>query len=353
LDDFKRVAFLVSLALLLAAGNASALPLEDFQPHPSSDEFYSEQWSVSVWAENKCYVHVQFVVSNLGMGDKKGAFKVEVTAPDEVRYSGKSKVGSDWSAESDRFRIIFGKARFEQKGKEFDLQADTESMSVTLHIKSLMEGWNPGNGKPIYEDANGRYGFAYLTPRASFSGELKMNGKTIPISGIGLIDHSWTTIAPHKLAKRWAKIKFFSGDTTLLFTGFASPNTTEPLDKGWIFLAKGNERLLATSIYRVKFGDMMTDVKTKSRYAVPRLIEISAEQSGRLATIVLKTKKLLRRKNILDDLSELERFVVSRISEPVDYTFNGDVHIAISEAQPSNDMTMDRNSDYVFQYINP
>ncbi len=348
----------VLTGLWLLATPAFALPLGDYQPHLASDEFYTEQWSSSVWAENGFYVHVQFVVSNIGLGDKKGAVKVEVTTPRMKRLATKIKVGDDWRFAKDRFALDFEGSVIEKRGDALYIKAGDGDLSTELTITSLTPGFNPAAGGHLYEK-NGVYDMVLLAPRAAFKGVMTIKGKSLPIVGTGLVDHSWTTIPPHKLARRWLKFKFFSGDTTALFTGFATDQAgPQGLDRGWIWLGQKERTLFATLNPKVTFKGAVQDSKSKNKYKLPKMVTISSEKDGCKLEVTLRQKKLLRRKDVLDDLSKLESFVVARVSEPIDYTFNGDFQFTltlppVTEGGEAETIVIKENRDYVMQLINP
>ncbi len=340
------------LSVFVAFAQAAELPLEAYNPHLMKDEFYSEQWSASIWAENGYYVHVQFAISNIGMGDHKGVVKVEVTHPDEKREGAYLRVNGDWNYEKEVFKLNFNGNVWEKQGEKFHVKAGDDDINTELTLTVESDPWRPGGKRGFYRRGKNIYDSVLLAPRMKAEGVLNLKGKKLAIKGQGLWDHSFSNIAPHKLAKRWLKFKYYDGDFTMLFTGLAEPSSGKDINRSWIWMGKGDKTLFHAMNPKVKYADE----KEEGKYKVPQKILIRTKSGKRSLGVDIRQKKLLRRKDALMNLSKVERFVVERFAAPIDYTFNGDFLIQLSV--PGKDggepkvIKIKGNSDYVMQYLN-
>ncbi len=341
------------LAAYRTAIAAETLPLSDYQPHLRSGEFYSEQWSASVWSNNSYYVHVQFLISNIGLGDHKGAVKIETTLPDQSRDSRKYRADKNWKSADDIFRLQFAEHTIEQSAGVIKIKAGDAEFGTELTIKPLVSGWKPGIGTQFVKTAEGDYDYFLLVPRAEISGVLRRNGESIAIKGFGFMDHSYSDVAPHKLAKRWLKMKFFTEDGyTLLFVGLASPSSKDDLTNCWLWFGKNEQTLFRSSSVAVKFAAMENDAASNGRYRIPAKIHLRATADGRTFGLDLSKQSLRRHKDMLEGLSSAERFVVERFSKPIDYTFSGSYFIQLDDPASSKSVKVKGRSDYIMQYLN-
>lgn len=354
----KRFAILIALsAASLISSFASAAPADAYDskfygPTKSSSEFYAEQWSASFWCEDGTYAHFQFAVSNMGIGDGKGGGKIEITTVDGRRLQSKKDFGKAWKSGKENFSLSADGWKFEKTEKGFAFVGGDDKININAAAAPLVAAWRPADF-PFYKTGDGFYDYALLAPRASFAGSLKFDGETRDVKGIGFIDRSSADIAPHKLAKRWLKFRFFSGDYTCIFAGFAPSDADGPaVYKGWAWLGKGSEKLFSASEIAASYSDFFADKASKAKYELPGKIEISAADGGQKVVAVIVKKKSLKRKEILNDLPFVVRKVAQSFSEPLDFVFNGSFNVKLFGEDGSLKADISDDRDYVMQYIN-
>ena len=110
-------------------GKTKPVGLADFQPHLKDNEAYSESWSHGVWtADGRFMIGVDFVISNISIGDHNGA--ISVVYIDDAGKKTKCKVEYDddeWSWSKDRFALKFGSNT---------LQGDKAGLQISLSCKN-------------------------------------------------------------------------------------------------------------------------------------------------------------------------------------------------------------------------
>ncbi len=354
---FKRFSVLISAAAALIAFFTPAAPVSAYDvslygPAKSSAEFYAEQWSASFWCEDGTYVHFQFAVSNMGIGDGKGGAKIEITAADGARLQTKKDFGSSWKSGKSEFSLSADGWKFEKNADGFKFSGGDDKISVDAAAVALAAAWRPGPF-PFYKNDDGFYDYALLAPRASFTGTVKFAGETREFKGTGFVDRSVADMAPHKLAKRWLKFRFFSGEYACIFAGFAPPDAKgNAVYKGYLWLGKGSETLFSGTDVSASFSDFFIDKASKSRYELPSKIEISVASGDKRVAAALSKKKLLKRKEILKDLPFAVRKIAQSFSEPLDFVFSGSFEIKLYGADGSIRAEVSDDRDYVMQYIN-
>lgn len=357
LRSLLKAVLLLLVMLNPADANDGKVTLNGLSPdafiaHPSKSSWYSEQWSLSLWADNGYYVHVQFIISNVGMGSGKGAVKVEVTKASGERASRNQNLGDDWQVSSDRFNLKFGSASLSGQGSDWQVTAGDEQIRVDLKLTPLARGFLPGNKGNLASGSHGRYDLVLLAPILSATGTLTIGGEKMTITARGMADHSWTTIRPDRLAKNWLKFKFFTGDLVAIFAGFTTPGSDSVIDRSWLWVAQKSEPILQASNVQVQIVPGFRDTKTKAGYVLPSEVRIVASDATPRGTIRIMTKGLLQRKDMLNNLSWLERAAVGLVSEPIDYVLNGDFTFQI-EKRDKSIVRLTQNNDFVMHFINP
>lgn len=348
----------VVLALILGLFPAAASGSEEsvetlWAAHPSKSSYYTEQWSISVWANNGTYVHVQYLLSNIGIGDQS-ALKIEITEADGKRKSLKKKMKAGITREDEALFLCMGGQCLSARPGAFDLAAQIDDTQVSLHATALAPGFRPG--APLLHDPNGDYDIVLPMPKARFVGQLSQNGRVRPINGLGMVDHSWTTLAPHKLAKRWFRVKTVSASLTCLLTGFARPGSKRDVDVAWLWLSDGISPPFQTRDVTVRFLKTEEDTESKARYLLPNEVLIEAKTPGKHLALHIDNGVRHSRKSILKGLGFFERLVVSSVSEPIDYTYGGEFEFVLHEETPGGppkERRVSESRDYVLQMINP
>lgn len=335
-------------AKVISSAQAKSPAEELWAPHPSDSSYYTEQWSLSFWATDGTYLHAQFISTNLGLGHQS-AVKFETTAADGTRFSKKEKTDEHYEPEGQTYTLRFGKNSLKAEGGRVALHLELGGRTLTLDSRTQSADFKPG--APLVSLKGGSYDIRIISPQSTFSGRLRGEGRETALHGTGMIDHSWTTLAPQKLAKRWFKIKVVDADLTCLLTGLATPESKQDIDVAWIWLKTATGAPFFSRQVRVRFEDSEPDQGNKAHYPLPGLIRIEASAAERLLSIELRPEKMLRRKDILSDLGVFERMIVGAVSRPMDYTYRAQASYHLSGG--GADLRLEKQHNYVLQFINP
>lgn len=336
------------VALLLgtpAASYADTAEEERWRAHPSESLYYTEQWSFSFWAAEGTYVHVQFLSSNLGLRHQS-AVKLEISDAAGATLSKKEKTDEHIEATGDTARLRFG---------ENSLQADKAGLRLRVHVADITLDLTANDqvppfkpGAPLVGTKDGLYDLV-VAPDLGFRATLARQGASRELSGRGMADHSWTTLAPQKLAKHWFKIKLVDEDVTCLMTSFARPGSKRAADVAWLWWRAGGETFVARDV-EVRFLDEKPDADAPD-YRLPGRIRVAGHASGREWTAELVIDSVARKKDILAELGFLERMAVRAVSRPMDYTLNaqGAYHLS----GPDGTKEWKRTQHVVLSFVNP
>ena len=336
------------MVLLVAAPHT--VGAAHLKPAALSDEFYSEQWSLSCWADDGWYYHAQFVVSNFGVGDNKSALKIEATLPDGSRKSHKHEInGYRYSKTKNGETLTFKDGFVSFSNNTIHYSFSVDKARVDLRVQSRFPVYRPLGKKTWHKTSKGSYDFELLAPRATISGTATVAGKQRSVQGWGLVDHSMSNIAPYNLAIRWLKVKYVTPKKSVLIWGFAVPGGNGDINKGFVWYGGNGKNFIASPRPSIFYRDMKK--RDGSGYKLPDHISVKARGKAYDLNVKLQTQKLKRSKDVLKDIGSVAGFVVRRLMNPWDYTIQGDVRVDLTITATGKTITSGGQWDYVLQYI--
>ncbi|HSA24439.1 MAG TPA: hypothetical protein P5076_23465, partial [Myxococcota bacterium] len=225
---------------LSAYGPEQPVGLADLRPHLGDSESYTEQWSHGVWTPDGYFIGVDFVISNLGIGDHKGGFRVELKDPDGKRVECKQDFDDDeWSSAKQGFKLTFGAQELSGDVSGLRLKVRCPKLSADLVFANAGPAVKPGSGGLRVEDdgeVEGTYNIVFTSPRANVTGQVVQAGRTIPIAGPGFCDHSYSDISPEKLARRWFRFKLINPDISIVMAELEATRDLGSAQRGWILV---------------------------------------------------------------------------------------------------------------------
>jgi len=167
------------------------------------------------------------------------------------------------------------------------------------------------------------------SPRAIAKGTFSANGATVELEGVGYAEHLHMNYAQHRQVVSLLSFAGFTDDLTVNFTDFVTAKSFGYRRMPFLAVGKGGKIVLTANQSSVSQANFWTDGQAKAKYRVPRLVKFSYKdpKSGDRVRVRVVAKRRLHRFDVLGRLDSFERFVVERISQPVQYRYLAEVEV--------------------------
>ncbi len=339
-------------------GPFAPVTLEDVQPHYDrpecrSNEFYSEWWSFVFVLEDGYGAYAQFVISNLGPGDGKGAVRADLDLPEGISFhEGDDFPQGQWSYEKDRFALRFGENSVSGPLDALVLRLKNKSFDAEYRLKNVFPPWKPGQGRVQYGDSPTRYyEIQLIAPVAKVEATIRVAGEDEPrrVKGLMYVDHSVATIGMHEQAKRWVRFRSLDPSTAFFLTYIQPPDQYGNQSARYAVLFHDGRAVFQSLDFDLKFGDVRPDPQ-KTGYASPWVIEATGTGSGRFRAAI-KATKMTSREDYLETAGAAKRFILSKFAKPIMYYFD-----AVFAAEVSGDAGTKKyggKGRYYYTIVNP
>ncbi|MBN2493437.1 MAG: hypothetical protein JXR96_02500 [Deltaproteobacteria bacterium] len=334
-------------------GAARPVRIEDFRPHPIDGEGYHEEWSVSIYMQDESYLGVDFVVSNVGFGDRKGAVRAKYRSPSqqETRCIAEYDEG-EWSyRKSGGFRLFYGENRLEGDLEGLRAVVRCRRLSFDLKLVNEVSPLKPGSGVLHFGDGDGQYSMVFPSPRSRVAGTVEVEGKTRTIDGTGHVSHSRTTMYPHKQFRRWFRFKRISRQVSIILAEFETESPYGHARRGWALVLDPKGRMLATARVNFRFEGFIKDDRSEEGYAIPRQVRFVAAEGESQVRGTLRMTGLKSKSDPTSDLSPAMRTFIRHFTRPADYRIRCDYAIDVKTA--GDERRFQGKGDYQFMYVNP
>jgi hypothetical protein len=295
---------------LRALGLAAALSLPTagvagaaLQPTPSPSDNYGESFTFIGDLDDGTFVLVQLSVTNLGPGSRTGICRATVLKPGQRAWQPQKKVGgNEWRYDEATGTLHVGECSARTGGGTTRVEAPLDGGRVVL---AYAQELRPASQEDV-EVASARYrhevtlAFSRLTATVQ-----RPKAAEQTFTGGGYADHSRSTIAPAKLARRWVRFRALRGDERLVLLAregqdgefgpvYAWEEGTQPRPLEHFTLSREGE-------------------KERSAWKV----QLFGGESQ--AAMVLRSTSLLQRSAPVEDLGVLGGLVRPVVGSPVTY----------------------------------
>ncbi|MBW1809314.1 MAG: hypothetical protein JRJ87_14050 [Deltaproteobacteria bacterium] len=335
-------------------GKVKSVGLADFQPHLKDNESYSEAWGHGVWTDDgRFMIGVDFVISNLGIGDHNGAVSVQYV--DDAGKKTKCKVDYDddeWSWSKDRFALKFGSNTVQGDKAGLQISVRCKNLKINLKYENEVEPVKPGSGQLRFGENDGTYNMVFTSPRAKVTGTVIQGNKKTMISGIGYADHSYMDIAPYDQARRWFRFKSIKKDLSVIFAEMETTEEYGKVTRGWAILADSNGKIVVTPRVNFSLDGFIKDTRSSEGYKIPRRVRFVAVEGSTHVTGSMVMTKLKETRDPLAQLGMIKRAIVKRYTKPRDYYISSNVKLRI-RAKDQQDRLLEDAGTYRFYYVNP
>lgn len=298
----RRVTGLMLAAALALPGLVGAGVLE---PTFSTNDRYGESFSFIADTDDGGFVLTQLSVTNIGPGSRTGICRATVLRPGKPLWSPQARVGGkEWSydAATDTLKVGTCSVKATDKGVRVDVALD--GGKVVLDYAQKPAPWSPDGS--VVELGNDRYRHEVLLGASPVKVTLQVpKASEETLVGGGYADHSRSTIAPAKLAKRWVRFRALRGGQRVVLLAREGLEG----DYGPVYLWEdGKAPRLLESFTLGREG-------TKERSAWKA--EFTGDD-GRQA-LALRTTSLLQRSAPVESLGVLGGLVKPMVGSPVTY----------------------------------
>ncbi len=335
------------------SGPPSSVTTRSLVPHLVGDENYYEQYNFEASLDEDVDFYLRMRIANLGPGDGRMEVTVRTRDPEthaRVKYFDKLDRDS-WNYAKGRFSITAGKTRVSGDPSRIRVQGSGGGFSFDLVFTAQAKGWRPGKGRVLLGD-DGYYATSIVFPRAKVEGTVTVKGKVHHLSGWGFATHSHSNVAPYEVARRW--VQFDSHDNEYaIYLRYFMPAEGYPARPVAFLLVTFEDRVVFQG-YQVKVRAEKTKVdrKTDAKYKMPGRIVVDAVAPGQKVHLVLEGTKMYHRSAMLEEAGMVERVVIKRFAEPVDYNYRCKYSLTIdNEGHPP--VTVTGEATYSVNYLNP
>ncbi len=334
-------------------GAQSDCSIEDFKPHLLDDEGYYEEWSHGVWVQDGSFISVDFYISNLGIGDHKGAVKIEYTDKDGQRTKCKMKYDDDqWSYTRDKFAIQFGENKLSGDLDGLELIVKCKHIAMNLNFENITKPYKPGNGKLRLSKNGFFYGKVFTSPRSHVKGHAEIKGKKSMIVGVGQAEHSTTTIYPHKFVRLWFRFQSIDKEYSINIAEMEATSQYASEKNGWVSISDADGKLITTTEAKFQYDAYIEDSRSSPVYRIPRLVKFRAAEGNTTISGTFIMQKLEKVRDPLKDLDAVSRMVVKRFTKPKDYHISCRYQFKI-QAPLMRERTIQGEGTYRLVFANP
>jgi len=342
------------------AGDPEEVTLQDMQPHADAPEnrgnrFYSEWWSVVFRLDGGYNAYVQFLVTNLGLEEGRGAVTAEFKRPGKDRIRDRFETDrKGWSAAEDRFDLAFGPNRLSGPMDALVLHLENESFRADFRLTNLFPPWKPGSGRAQYGRSARRYWMFHLpAPAARVEGTVvvKEDGSTHEVRGLAQVEHQVLSIGTHEQARRMARFRQIGEQEVFLFHDVETPAEYDGAPIRFLVLFQDGKVAFQSLAPEVRASDPYTD-PDRQGYQAPRLLEFRATGGDLRLRGAIRATRMTGREDFLEDSNTMVRFVVAKFAKPVQYYFDGT--FALETLAPDGGKKEVRGKgSYYFTVVNP
>jgi hypothetical protein len=282
---------MVTLTLIgahLCVNDTSASPREPLRFEPLGDESYAETLTLLALLDDRSYLLVQTMLTNGGVGDEKPACRV-LFVPAKGKIAHQVERGGDWSYNKSRAQLKLGSCQLTQEASGLTWHAKTEEITAKISFK----------GKPKLsalpkvkgDDDDEFFSSNIVYPWAQFKVQIKAPklGR-VNQNGVGILNHTRSTMLPPDVAKRWLKIYAFQpaqgeeqAGTPLLIALRKPPENGQA--QGWTW-SQGSKRPRKLSARELKVFTpwLMSDVPKTSSFSIGKESKIQIRKIKTLFT---------------------------------------------------------------------
>jgi len=289
-----------------------------FAFHPAKRPPFTIRIGVTNMGRNKgaAFVHGSIIKAGKGRKAEKTRYRIEENSP-----------AGAWKHGAEPFSLEVGGVRLRGALDGFSLHVETDEITATLEVRSLVPPWRPGTGRVDLAEGEGFEVMVWARAEVLGSIKLKSEKKKVltAVKGHAVVTRILNTASPGLQPRRWVNFKSVKKDHTVLFQAFLPPESRGEKLYGWTLTAIGDKVVAATHALEIKLADFREDHETK----IPWVVTWAGEgvRGGVLARKI---------RGVVDELAKLpalERAVVSRFIRPMTWYLRGRYEVEVGDAK--------------------
>ncbi|AGC41817.1 hypothetical protein MYSTI_00467 [Myxococcus stipitatus DSM 14675] len=310
----RREARLQVLGLLLSLALPTVAAGAALEPTTSPSDHYGESFTFIGDLEDGTFVLVQLSVTNIGPGTGTGICRATVLRPGQRPWTPQKKVGSkEWGYETATSTLRVGTCSARSAGGVTRVEAVLEGGRVELEYAAQVAPQSP-EGSEV-EVGTARYRHEVTLAFSPLKATVQPpKSASVAQAGGGYADHTRSTIAPAKLARRWVRFRALRGEDRLVLLAREGQDGEFGPVYSW---AEGNTPHLMESFTLSRQG-----AKEKSAWTV----DVFGGDGAK--AMVLRSTSLLQRSAPVEGLGVLGGLVKPVVGSPVTY-----LHRAVLERE--------------------
>lgn len=300
-----------------------------------SNKFYAEQYSFAFKPDDGYGFWFQIVLTNMGVANGRAALRVDFTPKGEKEILTKAAfTREEWSysVEGDQVTLKLGENTFSGDGMTWKGHFVNDRFTADCVIRNGMPATRPGGGAVYYGPGKkSYYDSTLLTPRGTFEATIVMKegGETHQITGLAFGDNSVTNLAPNLQATSWIRLRSIGKQNTVSITLLKTSEEYEGRWVGYFFVASDKKMVACGSNPAVETAEFEKD--KGSGYDIPKIALFSEAQGIDGFSGAIKAGKLEKRLDRLEALGSVERAVVSKLVQPVVFTYKAEFEFQLKD----------------------
>ncbi len=235
-----------------------------------ANEFASEHWELTARFDSGHLMFVNFLITNIGWGDRNAVVSGHLMAPDGKIYNfDNARYGGQWRLSADRLRFEVGSNILDLHEPICQLSVEKKNIHLDLRFHA--------DGPAIWSDALNRSGYHLTLLAAAVPVEGTIWVKDMPepltVHGVLAATHSWLKETGAALVVR--RLEFFSLCEDFPLYGV---DLTTPTNAHWRWLVgKQQERKFYESdAFALSFADEPDTQQEDPGYSVPGKIQLKS-----------------------------------------------------------------------------
>lgn len=320
----------------------------------TDEENYSDRYTAEAWFEDGTRVWVSFLVTNFGPGTGKMTVRSRwYEADGKEHYTRHVLDRGDYNTGTGPFFVEGANHKLSGVPRRIKVQGKSQAFTFNLTFASGLRPWRPGTGRTTFGEAQETYFDTTLVqPKADVTGWVEKGGAKTQVKGYGYVIHTFGNVAPYNMYKRFLNVRSLDGDTVVYLKEFVTPGRYGNKRVRYLYVARAGEVLVATTRFRLRFGNLETDGRHANRYQVPMEITTTVKRGERIIKIKVVASAIVGREDVLQERSAFEAALIKQYAQPVNYTMDAQVHVAVQEGEDGEPVMSSQECAYEVSHLN-
>jgi len=189
--------------------------------------------------------------------------------------------------------VTMGNNHLKGSYPRYDVEFLDGNIGCKLTFENLTQGFrNPPDGITYFSRGPDRYmGWVVAQPKARVTGILIVDGKEIPVNGVGYHDHNWGNTMLDDIYSYWHWGRIMGGDYTFIYSVGESSKITGNKPVTVLVTFKGHDLVDLSGELTADYSDLAQDKLTGINY--PKTMVMSVKSPNVTGTVTNRVKELV------------------------------------------------------------